>query len=35
MQVAYGDIKLFNIFYLFIVEKFDFLVKMHPEREVL
>ena len=33
MQMAYGDKKLFYIF--FVIEKFDFLVEMPPEREVL
>ena len=35
MQMAYGEKKLFYKFFLFIIEKFDFLVKMPPEREVL
>ena len=25
MQMAYGDKKLFNVFFLFVIEKFDFL----------
>ena len=32
MQMAYG---LFYNFFYFIIEKFDFLVEMPPEREVL
>ena len=35
MQMAYGDKKLFHNFFLFVIEKFDFLVEMPPEREVL
>ena len=35
MQMAYGDKKLFDNFFLFTVEKFDFLVEMPPERYVL
>ena len=35
MQRAYGDKKLFYKIFLVIIEKFDFLVKMPPEREVL
>ena len=35
MQMSYGDKNIFNIFFLFIIEKFDFLVEMPPEREVL
>ena len=35
MQMSYGDKNTFNIFFLFIIEKFDFLVEMPPEREVL
>ena len=35
MQMAYGDKKIFYNFFLFIIEKFDFLVEMPPEREVL
>ena len=33
--MSYGDRNIFNIFFLFIIEKFDFLVEMPPEREVL
>ena len=33
--MAYGDRKIFYNFFKFIIEKFDFLVEMHPEREVL
>ena len=35
MQMAYGDKKIFYNFFKFIIEKFDFLVEMPPEREVL
>ena len=35
MQMAYGNKKIFDIFFLFVIEKFDFLVEMLPEREVL
>ena len=35
MQMAYGDKKLFYKIFLFIIEKFDFLVKIPPEGEVL
>ena len=35
MQMAYGDKKIFFILFRFIIEKFDFLVEMPPEREVL
>ena len=35
MQMAYGDKKIFYNFFLFIIEKFDFLAEMPPEREVL
>ena len=35
MQMAYGDKKLFYDFFSFIIEKFDFLVEMPLEREVL
>ena len=35
MQMAYGDKNIFYKFFLFIIEKFDFLVEMPPEREVL
>ena len=35
MQIAYGDKKIFYKKFLFIIEKFDFLVEMPPEREVL
>ena len=35
MQMAYDDKKIFNNFLKFIIEKFDFLVEMPPEREVL
>ena len=34
MQMAYGDKNLFYKFFKFIIEKFDFLVEMPPEREV-
>ena len=33
--MAYGDKNLFYISFLFIIEKFDFPVKMPPEMEVL
>ena len=35
MQMAYGDKKIFNNLFLFIIEKFGFLVEMPPEKEVL
>ena len=35
MQLAYGDKKLFYNFFSFIIEKFDFLVKMPVKKEVL
>ena len=35
MQMAYGDKKLIYNLFLFVIEKFDFLVEMPPEREVL
>ena len=35
MQMAYGDKKLYYKKIVLIIEKFDFLVKMPPEREVL
>ena len=35
MQMAYDDKKLFYNSFLFVIEKFDFLVEMPPEREVL
>ena len=35
MQMAYGDKKIFYNLFFFIIEKFDFLVEMPPEREVL
>ena len=35
MQMAYGDKNLFYNFLLFLIEKFDFPVKMPPEKEVL
>ena len=35
MQMAYGYEKIFNNLLKFIIEKFDFLVEMPPEREVL
>ena len=34
MQMAYGDKNLFCNFFLLIIEKFDFLVKIRPEKEV-
>ena len=33
--MAYGNKKLFYDFLKFIIEKFDFLVEMPPEREVM
>ena len=35
MQMKYGDKNLFYELFLFIIEKFNFLVKMPPEKEVL
>ena len=35
MQMSYGDKNIFYISFLFIIEKFDFLVEMPPERGVL
>ena len=35
MELAYGDKNLFCKFFLFIIEKFDFPVKMPPEKKVL
>ena len=35
IQMAYGDKNIFYNFFLFIIEKFDFLVEIPPEREVL
>ena len=35
MQMAYGDKNKFYNFCLFVIEKFDFVVEMPPEREVL
>ena len=35
MQLAYGDKNLFYKFFSFIIEKFEFPVKMPPEKEVL
>ena len=35
MQMAYGDKKLFYNLFLSVIEIFDILVKMPPEREVL
>ena len=35
IQMSYGDKKLFNNFFLFVIENFDFQVEMPPEREVL
>ena len=35
MQLAYGDKNLFCKFFSFIIEKFDFPVKMPWEKEVL
>ena len=31
MQMAYDDKKIFYNFFLFTIEKFDFLVEMPPE----
>ena len=33
--MAYGDKKIFYNLFFFIIEKFDFLVEMPPEKEVL
>ena len=35
MQMAFGDKNLYNNLFFFIIEKFDFPVKMPPEKEVL
>ena len=35
VQMAYGDKKIFSNFFLLIIEKFDFLVEMPTEREIL
>ena len=35
MQMAYGDKKIFYKIFLFIIEKYNFLVEMPPEKEVL
>ena len=35
MQMVYDEKKLFYDFLKFIIEKFDFLVKMPPVRKVL
>ena len=35
MKIAYGDRNLFYKTFWFIIEKFDFPVKIPPEKEVL